>query len=329
LKIANSFISSFKGMRKFFLKVLLIAPLIILLAFIAIILPPNNRIRNTSIFAIPSKNLLLQNTPQPRIIFIGGSNLSFGLNSRMIKDSLGINPINTGIDAGLGLKFMLSNNLKYIQKGDIVVISPEYQQFYGDLADGNIELLSTIIDVLHSINKTNLNQLLRLLPYVPRYASSKLKLWDYFKKADTLKVGIVDKHSYNCYGDAFIHWDLPKPKICEAFKIAGKLNSDSYIALKKFGADLKKRGAVLFVTFPCYQAKSFEESRSQIKDIEKRLEENGFELLGNPERYKMNDSLIFNTPYHLTKKGADFRTLLLIEDLKKQRSSSSEVLSAF
>ena len=43
----------------------------------------------------------------------------------------------------------------------------------------------------------------------------------------------------------------------------------------------------------------------------------GFELLGYPERYRMNDSLMFDTTYHLSKKGVDLRTQLLIEDIKK------------
>ena len=44
-----------------------------------------------------------------------------------------------------------------------------------------------------------------------------------------------------------------------------------------------------------------------------------FNLLSNPERYIIPDSLIFNSEYHLTKKGVDMRTFLLIEDLKKAK----------
>ena len=56
--------------------------------------------------AYNKKCQLLEDTPSPRIIFVGGSNLAFGLDSQRIKDSLNINVINYGLHAGIGLKYM-------------------------------------------------------------------------------------------------------------------------------------------------------------------------------------------------------------------------------
>lgn len=57
--------------------------------------------------AYNKKCQLLEDTPSPRIIFVGGSNLAFGLDSQRIKDSLNINVINYGLHAGIGLKYMM------------------------------------------------------------------------------------------------------------------------------------------------------------------------------------------------------------------------------
>src|SRR5690349_24986573 len=46
---------------------------------------------------------LLENTPSPRIILIGGSNVSFGIDARLMQQTLGIPVINDGLHAGLGL----------------------------------------------------------------------------------------------------------------------------------------------------------------------------------------------------------------------------------
>ena len=55
----------------------------------------------------------------------------------------------------------------------------------------------------------------------------------------------------------------------------------------------------------------------KIELVESKLKENGFIIISKPERYKIADSMMYNSPYHLIKKGVDYRTLLLIEDLKK------------
>lgn len=304
-------------MKKLLLKFLLIFLLIILIFSLAIILPPNNIIKNTNIFALPEKNTLLQKTIAPRIIFIGGSNLSFGLNSQMIKDSLKINPINTGIHAGIGLEFLLSNYLNYIKENDVVVLSPEYQQFYGDIAEGDITLLVILIDILHNTKDCNNMQIFGLLKYVPKYASAKLKFWQYFEKVDTNQIGTVDRKSFNCYGDAYIHWSLAKPKMVPIYDAKGKFNVKLVKLLIGFKEKLLKKNVKLFITFPCYQSESYDATLTQIKEVERVLIENKFTLLSSPERYKMDDSIIFDTPYHLTKKGVNYRTTLLIEDLKK------------
>ena len=76
--------------------------------------------------AYNKKCQLLEDTPSPRIIFVGGSNLAFGLDSQRIKDSLNINVINYGLHAGIGLKYMIDDISTYARKGDIIVFAPEY-----------------------------------------------------------------------------------------------------------------------------------------------------------------------------------------------------------
>jgi D-alanyl-lipoteichoic acid acyltransferase DltB (MBOAT superfamily) len=84
-----------------------------------------------------------------------------------------------------------------------------------------------------------------------------------------------------------------------------------------FRIRLNKKNASLYITYPSFQASSFDNNIKQIKKVEDELINSGFELLGYPERYRMNDSLMFDTTYHLSKKGVDLRTQLLIEDIKK------------
>ena len=265
------------------------------------------------------KNKLLKNTPAPRLIFVGGSNLAYGLDSKRIKDSLNINPINTGVHVNLGLKFMLANTLQYIKPGDIVILSSEYEQFYGNLANGEGELLSIVTDILpQSRNLLDYQQVFTLVKLLPAYAQSKLRpilLFYKFPKNDG--VGRYDRAAFNNFGDATAHWKLPGENPKPYTSIKESFNWDALQALINFKNSIQQKKAKLYVTFPGYQYSSYQKSVAQIMQVKEVLKDNHFILISSPEEYIMPDSLMFDTPYHLTKKGVDYRTELLIKDLKR------------
>jgi hypothetical protein len=79
---------------------------------------------------------------------------------------------------------------------------------------------------------------------------------------------------------------------------------------------VEEKGASLYLTYPSYLDESFYKSEDIISTVRTELEKN-FKVLGTPERYMMPDSLMFDTSYHLNKKGVDIRTARLIEDIRK------------
>jgi hypothetical protein len=301
-------------MKRFVSNVLLFLCILLLLMVVCAFLPPTPRVATSNIFSKIKKDQLLEKVESPRIIFIGGSGLCFGLNSQMVKDSLGMNPINTAVTAGLGLIYMLDVTERYVRRGDVVVVAPEYAYFFGSFAYGNESLLRTVMDVSRSdLRLLRIQHWVNLVRYIPRYSFSKLKLSEYYliKGADVYGVD-----SFNKYGDVDYHWDLPQREF-EPFKPDSKPFKYSVIEkLSDFEKRIKAKGAVLFITFPGYQDISYENRKERIVKVEEALKKKGFTLLGTPERYKMPGSFMFNTPYHLTKQGLDYRTQLLIDDLK-------------
>jgi hypothetical protein len=297
---------------------MLFSLLLLLLIIIGFLLPVTPRASKSLLYAKIQKDSLLKNTDSPRIIFVGGSNLSFGINSQMILDSLHLNPINTAIHASIGLEYMMDNTLNYIKKGDVIILAPEYSHFYGRSIYGGEELLRTVADInpldimdLETEQKKNTSK------YLLKYSFSKFKPTEYFgfKESDIYSV-----NSFNKYGDVYTHWTMKQQKFSSADTIRSIYNPDAIKFIDSFRIELEKKGAKLFITYPSYQASSYDKSINQIKKIEQELLENNFELLGTPERYRIPDAMMFNTSDHLLKKGVDYRTKLLIEDLKKVRT---------
>jgi hypothetical protein len=290
----------------------------ILCLILGLALPVTPRASKSYYFSAIQKDSLLANVDSPRMIFIGGSNVSFGLNSQMIKDSLNVNPINTGISAGFGLRFMLENTVQYVKKGDIIIAPLEYECFTDFNWYGSEALLRLIMDVnKRYLRLLNFRQLLKLFPSVPAYSISKL---DPFAYAGFGIDPVYNINSFDTYGDVCVHWNMENRN----FVLSGRLNEFNRQIIgkiKDFEKTVEQKGATFYITYPSYMAKSFYESEDIIVAIQSELEKN-FKVLGTPQKYMMPDSLMFDTSYHLNKKGVDIRTSCLIEDIKNTQIST-------
>lgn len=282
---------------------------------IALILPPTPRAKSSLLFSKVLKDSLLEHTPAPRLILAGGSNVSFGIDSQMLKDSLSLNPINTAIHANLGLVYIMENTLEYIREGDIVLLMPEYSHFYGDAAYGKEELLRVILDVKPTdFSLLGMQQLYGVLPFLPKYAFKKFSKKEYF---GIKTAGVYSVAAFNSYGDTDAHWRLQKKDFKPYRKFRGKYNKDVINEIRDYEEALNEKGASLIISFPAIQEKAYLNMEGGIGRVEEALKEAGFQLLGSPERYTFSDEKMFNTSYHLGRRGVTERSLLLIEDFRK------------
>ena len=98
-------------MKHYILKLLRCITLFIILIVSLVWLIPIDK--NNYLMAYKSKTARLITCPTPRIVFIGGSNLAFGLDSHMIEDSLHCHVVNMGLHGGIGIRYPVENCLKY------------------------------------------------------------------------------------------------------------------------------------------------------------------------------------------------------------------------
>ncbi|CAG5069881.1 hypothetical protein DYBT9623_02618 [Dyadobacter sp. CECT 9623] len=273
--------------------------------------------RESILGAVPDKHKMLSGAQSPKIIFVGGSNLAFGLDSRTIQRSLKMPVINAGVHASIGLKYQIRDIERFVNKSDIVIISPEYSQFYTDSFYGKAELLSVLFDIFPDGRKlVSLAHWYRLFPQIPQYAASKLKFES--SSVSQGKIGVYHRAAFNENGDAFIHWDLPAKKVEVTKPETGEeeINNECIALLKDFDKLVKSKSASLFIIPPAYQSSSFKNQKNLIQKIHHGLLNNGISLLAPPKDYNFHDSLFFDTNYHLTKTGVDLRTKMVIGDLK-------------
>jgi len=296
--------------------------LVIGLLFVSLFLVPDTLSSQSLLGALADKHELLEKTGSPKIIFAGGSNVSFGLNSGVIADSFNRPVVNTAVHGGLGLKYIMDDCLPYVNEGDLVVLMPEYENYYTANFYGEVELVSVLFDIdPRGKERISARQWLHLLPYVPTYSAKKLKnfvLSPFRKTVAKPQITIYNRRSFNQYGDAWLHWDLPNQNYLHCKRSCGSEKPDPNVIsyIRNFKEQLEKKGAALVLLPPVMDASSFANQLDIINQIDESLKANFPGFLVTPVRYAFPDSLFFNSYYHLNKQGVDLRTKLVAEDLK-------------
>ncbi|MDN3643387.1 hypothetical protein QWY87_11795 [Lutimonas halocynthiae] len=300
-------------MRKFIVKIVIFFIVFGLIFLFGIMLPATPAAKNNMLAYKTQKDSLLANVASPRIIFVGGSNLVFGLDSERFKDEFSLNPINAGLAVNFGLYFMMEDVLTYIRPGDYIVLAPEYQHYYGKNAFGGNDLLRLLMDTdKDGFKNLSSGHIPNLMKAVPVYFLGKFNWNQYFYNNDH---NVYGKHIFNQYGDSNFHWGLKQRTFPLVNPLKGPINNSVIEAIKTFDNQIKDKGATLFVTYPGFQESSYQLIKNEIEMVQFALEKADLEILGTPKRYVMPDSLMFDQIYHLSKQGVDRRTSFLIEDL--------------
>ena len=274
--------------------------------------------------ALPDKHQLLNSINDTKIIVLGGSNVSFGLDSKVIENQLSMPIVNMGIHAGIGLEYMVNDIKPYVKKGDIIVLIPEYEHFYKDDFYGEMELVQMVFEIEPQSKKLlNSKQWMHLLKYLPTYSAKKIKNFIptlFNKKVE--QIDIYHRKSFNAYGDAYLHWTLPDQNYLHAPKSNNieNVNNEVIVFLKEFKLYTEKNGARLLIFPPVIDKTSFNNKINIITKIAKELKNNDIAFECEPISFCYNDSLFFNSYYHLNKNGVDKRTLQLLKDLDRLKS---------
>lgn len=201
-------------------------------------------------------------------------------------------------------------------ENDIVIVIPEYEQYIGDFYLGDetaIRILSS--HHLEGYKLLSPKQQMHLLKYVPiaykdALSARSMKAVDYRSP--------YSAQSLNEYGDVEMYEHRKHQKINNQRDDTGeseKLQKASISLLNDFNQYCIGKSATMLIFPPAFRDKAFEQSKEQIYEIWKTLAINGLPLVSSPIKYKLSDSLYYDTDYHLTYEGVIYRTNKMIADL--------------
>ena len=288
------------------------------------------------LFAIPAdhnqylnaynhKQRLLNEVPSPRIIFMGGSNTAFGINSRMVEDSLKLPVINHGLHGGIGLRFPMTEALPSLRRGDIVVLQAEYSIFFEETC--NAETMPKLMAATRWQGATRLSaaEWNAVLTGTPMLALSHLKrllLYPFRHSFNTPEPNdhfVYTASGFNAYGDEVSHLQFPSTAyVASSYKETRPVRQEFISWMQDILHDMEQRGIRLVMLPPtCVESYFNGHYTSEIADA---LQSIGYPYLVQPETMTVPDSFVFDSGYHLNAQGIDLNTRRIIGILVKQVS---------
>ena len=268
------------------------------------------------------KEKLLLEVPQPRIIFQGGSNVAYGILSEAVEDSIHIHTLNIALHAGLGMRLMLSMASEYCREGDVLVLSPEYEHFFG-WAYGNNETMAMLIMLYPKIAKHyNFRQMINAANGIPEAFQILRNEFCFAIKAIIGKSYDYNRYKsqfFNSHGDDVFHMSQAQNSckiVVTPFK--EKFDEEYFDEFCATIDTLKNRGVNVLIIPPTVYDKVYEVEKDNMHFIADKLREAGHPFEFNQELSIYEIADMYNTQHHVNKTGAKKRMKLIIEFLRNK-----------
>ena len=271
------------------------------------------------------KHALLAKRPSPRMIFIGGSSMAMGMDSAAVARPLGFNPVNMGMNIGVGLELMIEEVRPHLRSGDVVIVGAEYHTFQ-NFYHANSEYLARLVEcrpslLLHItyhqwrelLDRGYLQHLGLVYRIIANLRPSGTPL-------DTLTNECNVRSAFNENGDIVAHHNAPpRHGASLRFEYKSQAQAEKAIAhLNRFHEECRRRNVKVFFTHAPYQDRFFELYRPSIDQLEKLLKEKlTIPMLDAPEELTFAKAEIYDVEYHLNLAGKTRRSKLVEERLRR------------
>lgn len=268
------------------------------------------------------KHERLATAPSPRAIFVGGSNLLFGLDSERVERETSYHPVNMGVIGGLRLRYLLNETLANVRRGDLVVLGLEYQSVLSDPEVANLQVLASIIES-RPANARYLSwpQWRRMLDRgVIEYGGQLIR-----GIRDGMKGRAGGRRVYdaiNVYGDLTLYHEQRSPARHEVSVMLGRRLRERSLergieALNAFHTACRERGVDVVYSYPPVSQYMFDRREQVLEDFHRILVRDcTIPVIMPPGEMVLPDKFNIDGRYHVWGRGVKIRTQRLIDAIR-------------
>ena len=270
--------------------------------------------------AVIDKTERISSLPSQKIVLLGGSNVCYGINSKLLQDSMGISVVDMSINARIGMCFYLNQVKSYLNPNDIVIAIPEYAAYFSIDYHGDNSLYSLAVIDNNNMKYFTTYQWLR----APLFLGDLLKdNYNLMITTPTAQNSSVTKgrYLYDAFGDYHGHKGKPSQLLNkemgkEEIEFDGdvyEINKDLVNGLKSFSSYCSSKKIIFYMSYPVFARPLF--NKSYADAIHLKL--NSLKWLNAPEEYLYEYDELFDSPNHLLYKNRDERTYKLLNNLRR------------
>ncbi len=282
-----------------------------------------DQFENTFLGEFDDKVERLYQTEGEKIVVIGGSSVAFGVDAKLLSETLGKPVVNFGLYATLGTKTMMDYAEDAVGKGDIIVIAPEMNAQTFSLyfnAEAMWQAVDGDFSLLRYIGNDDLPA---MLGGFWNFVSSKVH---YAMEEERLNPsGIYNAASFDDHGfiryrrdrDYNVMTDGVDAGMVIDFQI-DMISEDFIEYVNEFTASAEKKGAKVYLSFcPMNElAIPMDLEPEIVEEYTVYLKEQfDCEILGDPNDMIYPSGYFYDSNFHLNSAGAVLHTRQLAADL--------------
>jgi hypothetical protein len=252
----------------------------------------------------------------PRVIFVGGSNVGFSIDSRPF-EAIGLAPVNMGLNDGLGLAFMLGEVEAQLQPGDVVIIAPETHLFWtGSQDDAVWAVLQRRPASLACLAAAGPRALADVSDQGLHFFARKVRCAANQVTTDRELPTIYRRSSFDPFGDFVAHRGQPskhEQAIDRPWPAIETLDIERSIAqLRGFADTCEDVGAQCFIAWCPIRSERLLRGAELFELLEARLRDDvGLPMLELPEEAGHAEQAFFDRGPHLSGEAAAARSARL------------------
>lgn len=278
----------------------------------------NSNYPNEYVGGIRGKIKKLKETQEKKIVIVGGSNASFGIDTDAMEQEFGIPVVNMALHGGVSAKYMIEQVKPYLMEGDILIMSREPDALAGDhrwnhVVGTEVSLMPTYtvseISILFSDRNLFETSITSFFNTVKLYVR-----WHPFEKRTEIS-SVYDSRVFK--GDN-VQSEYLKGSYTDTLKLhplrRPRQNSLLITGLKKYRAELEKKGVGFYMTQAVVVDGYFKEI--EIMPFWNYIsEQTEIPLLNEEKTYVYQKKYFLNSPHHTNLRGRELRTKSIIQDI--------------
>ncbi len=288
--------------------------------------------RHTYYAALEKQFDRLVKIEENKVVLVGGSNVAFGVDSRLFQELYGKPLVSLGLYGLFGTRLMMELSKANLQSGDIVIICPELSAgaYRNDINGEAIwKAVETRPDMLLAMGTEAVGSAFQsLIPFVvDKYAYLS-------SGTQPQNEGVYQYDSVSTYGE--ILQGLRPGNImrtgCLSEPVLYRIEEmdDAFLdEINRFSASCALRGVTVLFSFPPVNAKAL--SRQDISsDVLYALYDGMMarldcDIISDPNRYVYDEGYFYDTNFHLNDSGVVLRTVQLVRDLNLYDGDNREM----